>query len=170
MDKLKILESCITESVRRVIYSVSVRQAIRDTSIECVDKTVINLRKGDMLIYPAFLKHFDPDLFGPNPHAYKYDRFIKKTNQPKAPSVMLFGCGTHMCPGRYLQMNEIKQLVALIIQYMDIEFINMTPKDKADYRERLPYDYSKFFSTGGPKRGYEHKFQIKYSYRNLDVN
>ncbi|CAF3350355.1 unnamed protein product [Rotaria sp. Silwood2] len=83
LDRLKILESCITEAIRRVIYSVSQCQAIRDTSIECVDKTTIKLRKSDMLIYPAFLKHFDPNLFGPNPHGYQYNRFIKKKQSTK---------------------------------------------------------------------------------------
>ena len=122
-----------------------------------------------MLVYPGFLKHFDPNLFGPNPYEYQYDRFIKKDNQTKAPSIMLFGCGTHMCPGRFWAINEIKILVALIIQHMDIEFVNMTEKDKDDCRKKLPYDYTKFVASGGPKKGYEHKFDIKYSYKNLDV-
>ena len=46
----------------------------------------------------------------------------------------------------------------------------MTSKDRDKYRERLPYDHSKFFSTVGPKKSYEHKFQMKYSYKNLDDN
>jgi oxysterol 7-alpha-hydroxylase len=169
LAKLKILESCINESIRRVLNVVSTRQAITNTTIESSDKTKVGLRKGDMLVYPAFVKHFDPNLFGENPYAYQYDRFVKKDNQPKAPSVMLFGCGTHMCPGRYWAVNEIKMLVALIIQHMDIEFVNMTEQDKDDYRKKLPYDYSKFVSSGGPKKGHEHKFDIKYSYKNLDL-
>ena len=122
-----------------------------------------------MVLYPAFLKHLNPKLFGPEPYAYKYDRFVKKPDQPKAPSVMLFGCGVHMCPGRYLAVNEIKILVALIVQHMDIEFINITEQDKHDYRKRLPYDYSKLISSGGPQHGYEHKFDIKYSYKNIFI-
>ncbi len=170
LAKLKILESCIYESMRRILNVVSTRQAMTNTTIECLDKTKVGLRKGDMLIYPAFLKHFDPNLFGSNPYEHQYDRFVKKPNQPKAPSVMLFGCGTHMCPGRYWAVNEIKTLVALIVQHMDIEFINMTEQDKADYRKKLPYDYTKFVSSGGAKKGYEHKFDIKYSYKNLDMD
>ncbi|CAF4019721.1 unnamed protein product, partial [Rotaria sp. Silwood1] len=76
--------------------------------------------------------------------------------------VMLFGCGTHMCPGRFWAINEIKMLITVIIQHMDIEFINMTEQDKDDYRKKLPYDYTKLVSSGGPKQGYEHKFDIKY--------
>lgn len=168
LSKLKILESCINESIRRTLYSVATRQAVTDTTIECIDKTKVSLRKGDMLIYPAFIKHFDPTLFGSNPYSFQYDRFIKKSNQSKPASTMFFGCGTHMCPGRYWAINEIKILVALIIQHMDIEFINMTEQDKEEYRKKLPYDYSKFVSSGGPKKGYEYKFDIKYSYKNLD--
>ncbi len=41
--------------------------------------------------------------------------------------------------------------------------MNMTELDKEDYRKRLPYDYSKLASSSGPKKGYEHKFNIKYS-------
>jgi oxysterol 7-alpha-hydroxylase len=169
LAKLKILESCINESIRHVLSVASMRQAMRNTTVECLDNTKIGLRKGDMLVYPAFMKHFDPNIFGPNPYGYQYDRFVKKDNQPKAPSVMLFGCGIYMCPGRYWAINEIKMLVALIIQHMDIEFINMTEQDKDDYRKKLPYDYTKYVSSGGPKKGYEHKFDIKYSYKNFDV-
>ncbi|CAF3079356.1 unnamed protein product [Rotaria sp. Silwood2] len=168
LSNLKILESCINESMRRVRNATSTRQAMVDTTIECLDKTKIGLRKGDMLVYPAFLKNLDPNLFGSNPYGYKYDRFVKKPNQAKAPSIMIFGCGTHTCPGRFWAMNEIKMLVALIIQHMDIEFIHMTEKDKDDYRKKLPYDFSKFISSGGPKKGHEHKFDIKYSYKNFD--
>ena len=169
LAKLKVLESCINESIRRTIYVISTRQAMTNTTIECLDKTKIGLRKGDMLIYPAFLKHFDPNLFGPNPYEYQYDRFVKKANQPKGPSVMLFGCGTHTCPGRFLAINEIKMLAALIIHHMDIEFVNMTEEDRDEYRKKLPYDYAKIVTSGGPKKGYEHKFDIKYSYKNMDI-
>ncbi|CAF2092447.1 unnamed protein product [Rotaria magnacalcarata] len=80
---------------------------------------------------------------------------------------MIYGGGLHTCPGRFWVMNQIKILVTLIIQHMNIEFINMTDKDKEDYRKRLPYDYSKFASAGGPKKVYKNKFDIKYSYKNL---
>ena len=169
LAKLPILESCINESIRRVFNIISLREVIKNTTIESVDKTKIGLRKGDVLIYPGFLKHFDPYLFGPNPYEYQYDRFVKEDNQTKAPAIMLFGCGTHMCPGRFWAINEIKILVALIIQHMDIEFVNMTEKDKDDCRKKLPYDYTKFVASGGPKKGYKHKFDIQYSYKNLDI-
>ena len=169
LAKLKVLESCINETMRRTIYAISTRQAIRNTTVECSDKTTIGFRKGDMVIYPAFLKHFDPNLFGPKPYEYQYDRFVKKANQPNAPSVMPFGCGIHMCPGRFLAINEIKMLVALLFQHMDIEFVHMTEEDKEEYRKKLPYDYAKMVTSGGPKKGYEHKFDMKYSYKNMDI-
>ena len=59
------------------------------TTIECSDGTKVGLRKGDTLIYPACLKHHDPDLFGSNPYAYQYNRFIIQPDQPKPPSTML---------------------------------------------------------------------------------
>lgn len=166
LHKLKILESCIYETLRRISNAVSTRQAIENTTVECVDKTKIGLRKGDMLIYPAFLKHFDTNLFGPNPSEYQYDRFVKKS---KAPSVMIFGCGAHMCPGRFWAINEVKMLVALIVEHMEIHFVQMTETDRQAFRKKLPYDYTKFLSSGGPKKGYEHKFDISYSYRSLPV-
>ena len=170
LAKLSTLESCVNESMRRTSYVFSTRQAMKSTTIECLDKTKIGLRKSDMLVYPAFLRHTDPDLFGPHPYRYQYDRFIKRPNQTKVPSVMLFGCGAHTCPGRYWAINEIKLLVALIVQHMDIEFVNMTEHDRDTFRERLPYDYSKIVAIGGAKKGYEHKFDIKYSYKNLNMD
>ena len=165
LAKLKVLESCINETMRRVLNTGSTRQAMVDTTVECLDKTKIGLRKGDMVVYPAFLKHFDPTLFGPNPYGYQYDRFVKKANQSKAPSLMMFGCGTHMCPGRYWAVNEIKMLIAFIIQHMNVELINMGETDKEAYRQKLPYDYSKFVSSGGPKEEHAKKFDIDYSYK-----
>ena len=45
LAKLKILDSCITESIRRVRNSTSQRQAMTSTTIECTDKTKVGLRK-----------------------------------------------------------------------------------------------------------------------------
>ena len=170
LSKLTVLESCISESMRRTSYTFSTRQAKTNTTIQCLDKTKIGLRKGDMLIYPAFLRHVDPDLFGPHPYRYQFDRFVKRSNQPKVPSVLLFGCGAHTCPGRYWAINMIKMLVALIVQRMDIEFVNMTEQDKDEFQTRLPYDYSKLAVLAGPKKGYKHKFEVKYSYKNVNIN
>ena len=170
LAKLKILESCIHDTIRRVSNGISTRQAMTNTTIECSDKSKIGLRKGDMLIYPTFLKHFDPDLFGPNPYEYQYDRYVKRPHHSKVPSVMLFGCGPHTCPGRYWAINEIKIYVALVIQHMNIEFINITEQDKADFRKKLPYDYTKIVSSGGPKKVHKHKFDIKYSYKNTNID
>ena len=82
LDKLKILESCINETIRWVLNIAATRQATVDTTVECSDKTQIGVRKGDMVLYP---------------------------------------------------------------------------------------DYSKLISSGGPQHGYEHKFDIKYSYKNIFI-
>jgi cytochrome P450 len=167
LSQLKILDSCIQETMRRIMSSVSTRQAMTNTTIECSDKTKIGLRKGDMLIYPAFLKHFDVNLFGPNPYEYQYDRFVRKLRTNKMPSLKLFGYGKHTCPGQQWAINEIKILVLLILQHMDIQFVQLTDIDQHNYRKKLPYDYSKWVSSGGPKKGHENKFLIRYSYKNL---
>ncbi|CAF2048061.1 unnamed protein product [Rotaria magnacalcarata] len=39
LTKLKILDSCINETIRRVFQAVSVREAVKNTTIECLDKT-----------------------------------------------------------------------------------------------------------------------------------
>ena len=165
LSKLKILESCINETMRRILNTVSTRQAMTNTTVECLDKTKIGLRKGDMLIYPAFVKHFDPTLFGPDPYEYQYDRFVKKAHQSKAPSLMIFGCGHRMCPGRYWAVHEIKILVAFVIRHMNLDLINISEADRDAYRKKLPHDYSKFISSGGPKKGHEKNFDIEYSYK-----
>ena len=166
LSQMTTLDSCINETMRRVFYAISTRQAVRKTEIECSDQTKIGLRKGDMLVYPAFLKHFDPELFGPNPFEYQYDRFIAQ-NQARPPPLMVFGCGTHKCPGRFWAINEIKILIILVLRHFSIRFINRTNDDENRFRQRLPFDYSKFISTGGPTEDQWAKFEIEYSYHGL---
>ncbi len=48
-----------------------------------MDKTKIGLRKGDVLIYPGFLKHFDLYLFGPNSWISMIDSSKKTIRQKR---------------------------------------------------------------------------------------
>ncbi|CAF1991699.1 unnamed protein product [Rotaria magnacalcarata] len=54
LTKLKILESCINETLRRVFNAVVIREALVDTTIECLDKTKEDHSKATRSIFRSF--------------------------------------------------------------------------------------------------------------------
>ncbi|CAF1344038.1 unnamed protein product [Didymodactylos carnosus] len=163
LNKLQILDSCINETLRRTFMGLTQRQASENVSLTCNDGTIIGLRKNDLLTYPSLIKHLDPQLF-PQPYTFQYDRFIKQQEKKTVPSIMIFGCGKRMCPGRYWAINEIKMLVALVLTQMNVELL-MDDWYKKKLCERLEYEYTGLLTNGGPKKKYCEQFRIKYSYK-----
>ncbi|CAF5125408.1 unnamed protein product, partial [Rotaria sp. Silwood1] len=47
--------------MRRVSPSVTQRQAGQNVIVTCTDGTQIGIRKNDIVVYPAILKHFDSE-------------------------------------------------------------------------------------------------------------
>ncbi|CAF1347842.1 unnamed protein product [Didymodactylos carnosus] len=171
LNKLQILDSCINETLRRTVLSMSTREATENITITDSDGTLIGLRKHDILAYPSLVKHYDSDLF-PQPYTFQYNRFVKEQHQQngkKIPSTIVFGCGKRMCPGRYWAVNEIKMLLALVITNMNIELL-MDESYRKKLCERLEYQYTGVLSNGGPIKQHHDQFKIKYSCRNIDVN
>ena len=178
IGELHLLDSCIQETMRRIFPSMTLRQAAENTSVTCTDGTQMGVRKNDVIIYPALVKHFDSKVslnftlslsckyfsrkVYDHPYEYRHDRFVKQ--QLKAPPLLLFGTGSRMCPGRYWAINEIKMLLAIILSKLDIELL-MNEDYKEKMRTRLECQLSRVFLNMGPHEKDKHQFRMRYSIR-----
>ncbi|CAF4918427.1 unnamed protein product, partial [Rotaria sp. Silwood1] len=159
LDELRILDSCIHETMRRISPSVTQRQAGQNVIVTCTDGTQIGIRKNDIVVYPSILKHFDSEIYD-HPYEYHYDRFIKQ--QSKVLPLILFGMGSRMCPGRYWAINKIKLFLAIVLIKLDIQLL-MDDDYKQKMRTRLNFQLSNLFTNLGPHEKDKHQFRIRYS-------
>lgn len=80
-----------------------------------------------------------------SPQEFRFDRFVedgkKKTaffkNGKKLKYYLLpFGFGASKCPGRFLAIVEVKQLLVVLLTYFDLEIIDGKPME-ANYSRLL---------------------------------
>uniref|UniRef100_A0A8C5Q1W8 25/26-hydroxycholesterol 7alpha-hydroxylase n=1 Tax=Leptobrachium leishanense TaxID=445787 RepID=A0A8C5Q1W8_9ANUR len=131
LDSLVVLGSAINESLRLCSASMNIRVVQEDFALELEGDQAYNLRKGDIVaIYPPTL-HKDPEVYE-DPEAYKYDRYIEdgkekttfyKKGKKLKHFLMPFGSGATKCPGRFFAVNEIKQFLAVIVLYLEMEMV-----------------------------------------------
>ncbi|CAB4383673.1 unnamed protein product [Rhizophagus irregularis] len=75
------------------------------------------------------LIHKSPE-FWENPDDFILKRFLKETNNEIAKNTFIpFGCGTRMCPGRYMPMAELKTLLILLFRKYDVELVDNVSKE-----------------------------------------
>ncbi|XP_073535463.1 cytochrome P450 7B1 isoform X2 [Phyllobates terribilis] len=132
LDSLILLGSAINESLRLCSASMNIRVVQEDFLLELEDDQSVNLRKGDFVaMYPPTL-HKDPEVFE-DPEEYKYDRFVEDGKEKTAffkkgkklkTFLMPFGSGATKCPGRFFAVNEIKQFLAVLVVYLDMELLD----------------------------------------------
>ncbi|XP_069477216.1 cytochrome P450 7B1 isoform X2 [Ambystoma mexicanum] len=129
LDSLVYLGSAIHESFRMCTASMNIRVVQEDFVLKLEGEQRAALRKGDFVaLFPQTL-HNDPEVYS-DPEVYKFDRFVengaeKNTFYKKGKKLkyylMPFGSGVSMCPGRFFAVNEIKQFLALMVTYFDLE-------------------------------------------------
>lgn len=111
------------ETLRLSGWAASVRLITQDTTIG--GKL---LRKGNRVIVPHRLLHFDESIFGPEPHRFRPERWNDK-NLERSPSWRPFGGGQTMCSGRYLARFSATTFVAMLLQRFDVEMVgSSSPK------------------------------------------
>ncbi|KAM4687309.1 cytochrome P450 7B1 [Discoglossus pictus] len=135
LDSLVYLGSAIKETFRLCSASMNIRVVQDDFLLELEGNQAVSLRKGDFVaLYPPTL-HKDPEVYE-DPEEYKYDRFVEnghekttfyKNGKKLKYFLMPFGSGVSQCPGRFFAMNEIKQFLAVLVMYVDMELIDTKP-------------------------------------------
>ncbi|XP_046498120.1 cytochrome P450 7B1 isoform X1 [Equus quagga] len=134
LDSLVYLESTILEVLRLCSFSVIMRFVEEDLTLPSETGDYC-LRKGDSIaIFPAALHH-DPEIYEA-PEEFRFDRFVedgkKKTTFFKGGKklkyyLLPFGFGASKCPGRFLAIMEIKQLLVVLLTYFDLEIMDQKP-------------------------------------------
>ncbi|XP_076832838.1 cytochrome P450 7A1 [Brachyhypopomus gauderio] len=133
LDTMPVLDSIIKEAMRLSSASLNVRVAKEDFLLHLDSNESYRIRKDDVIaLYPQML-HFDPEIYD-DPLTYKYDRFLDENRQEKTSFhrggrklryyYMPFGSGVTKCPGRFFAVHEIKQFLALVLSYFEIELLD----------------------------------------------
>ncbi|XP_062978813.1 7-alpha-hydroxycholest-4-en-3-one 12-alpha-hydroxylase-like isoform X1 [Elgaria multicarinata webbii] len=133
MIKTPLLDSAIEETLRLKGSTFIFRTVMQEMDIKMADGKEYTFRRGDDLVLLPFLAlQTDPEIH-PDPHTFKYDRFVtpdgikkefyKNGNKLKYHS-MPFGGGTGLCPGRFFAVYEMKMFVFLMLAYFDMELVN----------------------------------------------
>uniref|UniRef100_G1SDA9 25/26-hydroxycholesterol 7alpha-hydroxylase n=2 Tax=Oryctolagus cuniculus TaxID=9986 RepID=G1SDA9_RABIT len=134
LDSLVYLESVIFETFRLCSFSGTIRVIEEDLTLSSETGNFC-LRKGDMLCVLPAVTHTDPEIFEA-PEEFRFDRFTedgkKKTTFFKGERKIKyylspFGFGASKCPGRFFAVSEIKQLLVLLLTYLDLELIDDKP-------------------------------------------
>ncbi|OWK04239.1 hypothetical protein Celaphus_00016281 [Cervus elaphus hippelaphus] len=160
LDSLVYLESTVLEVLRLCSFSGIFRFVQEDLTLHLESQDCC-LRKGDfVVIFPPILHH-DPEIFEA-PDEFRFDRFTengkKKTAFFKRGKKLKyyhlpFGLGVSKCPGRFLAMVEIKQLLVVLLTYFDLEIIDNKP---------LELNYSRFlFGIPYPDSDVSFRYKIK---------
>lgn len=128
LDRMEKLDSCISETLRLISSPLPMRQAMADISIELISGGAVELKKGQYAaMYPRHM-HLHPEIYA-NPDQFQWDRFLGKQKPHSFSyqgellkySLLPFGIGLSMCPGRHFARNEFKVVTALVLNWCDID-------------------------------------------------
>ncbi|KAJ3579981.1 hypothetical protein NPX13_g573 [Xylaria arbuscula] len=118
------------ETLRFAGWGASVRRVTCDTILGGK-----RLRKGNRVMVPHRLLHFDEQIFGHDTAAWKPERWLDTEagrKLPNSPSWKPFGGGKTKCSGRFLAKYFVTAFVATLLRRFDIETIGDLPIPEAD--------------------------------------
>ncbi|XP_053118949.1 7-alpha-hydroxycholest-4-en-3-one 12-alpha-hydroxylase-like [Hemicordylus capensis] len=166
LDQIKtpLLDSAVEETLRLRAGPFLFRSVMQDMDLKMDDGREYFLRKGDqLLLFPFVGLQMDPEIH-PDPHTFKYDRFLNpdgtkrefsKNGKKLKYHSMPWGAGPSMCPGRFFAVSEMKLFVILLLLYFDMELVNVE-------EEIPPVDVSRYgFGTTHPSCDIQFKFRVK---------
>jgi cytochrome P450 len=125
VEKCPKVDAIWNETLRLSGWSASVRLITEDTTIG--DKL---MRKGNRVLVPHRLLHFDENTFGGNTHEFRPDRW--KKHLTRNPSWRPFGGGKTTCSGRFLARFSVTTYVATLLRRFDINMLDNPHFPKAD--------------------------------------
>ncbi|TVY90633.1 Beta-amyrin 11-oxidase [Lachnellula willkommii] len=114
------------ETLRLSGWAASVRLITEDTVIG--GKL---MSKGNRVMVPHRLLHFDESIFGEDPQDFRPERWQKEC-LARSPSWRPFGGGQTMCSGRFLAGYSVTTFAATLLQRFDIELVGNPPIPQAD--------------------------------------
>ncbi|XP_067833204.1 cytochrome P450 7A1-like, partial [Heptranchias perlo] len=165
LDSMTAMGSLINEALRLSSASIMLRVATENVVLTLDLDAKLAIRKGDQIcLYPQQL-HLDPEVYE-DPLEFKYDRFLDENGKEKTTFYkngrklkyyfMPFGSGVSMCPGRYFAVNEIKQFLALLLCFYDMELLDASAPSP-------PLDNSRAgFGILQPSHDVQFRYRLKY--------
>ncbi|KAI3317207.1 putative cytochrome p450 [Xylariaceae sp. AK1471] len=123
------------ETLRVSGWAASVRLVTADTVIGGK-----YMRKGNRVMVPHRLLHFDEGIFGEEPHMFRPGRWIQKkaddgsgtSSLARSPSWRPFGGGKTMCSGRFLARFSVTTFVATFLRRFDVQLVGSPPCPRVD--------------------------------------
>ena len=117
-----LLNSTFKEMLRYYTHTATNRAVLSD--IILADR--YRLKKGSILCIPGATVHFNPNVWGPDAHVFKPDRFLprpdgKKTAPSGAGAWRVWGGGATICPGRHFASQEVTAILAMCVARFEIE-------------------------------------------------
>lgn len=137
LSALPFVEACAHETMRlKPVAPLLIVQAARDGVVGGIRIPAGHLLM--LLMRPAATdeRHF------PDAHAFDPERWLADGAPGRAASsakrvAMPFGAGPRLCPGRYLAMQEIKMVIAMLLGGFEIESVRT--RDGGEPREHLSF-------------------------------
>lgn len=122
------------ETLRLAGWAASVRLVTQDVVIG--NKL---MRKGNRVMVPHRLLHFDESVFGADIRTFRPQRWLdtegdrKVPNKlPQSPSWRPFGGGKTKCSGRFLAKHFVTAFVATLLRRFDIDMVGNPPMPQPD--------------------------------------
>ncbi|NXK80124.1 CP8B1 hydroxylase, partial [Amazona guildingii] len=165
LNQTPVLDSALEETLRLVAAPILIRAVLEDISLKTSSGTEYTLRKGDRVaLFPHLSVQMNPEIH-PEPHEFKYDRFINpdgtkkyfyKNGKRLKYFNMPWGAGVSICPGRFFASAEIKMFVFLMLSLYDLELVNR--------EEEIPaIDISRWgFGTMQPVRDVRFRYRLRF--------
>ncbi|KAM4687639.1 cytochrome P450 7A1 [Discoglossus pictus] len=137
LDDMPVLDSIIKESMRLSSASLNIRVAKNNFALQLDSNKTYNIRKDDIVAFYPQMVHLSPEVYE-DPLTFKHDRYLDENGKEKTNFFLggrklkyyyvPFGSGKTKCPGRHFAVHEIKQLLALLISYFDMELVEKNVK------------------------------------------
>lgn len=135
LDQMVVIKSVWYEAIRLYLFQFSARDVVKDIEYETKapqgQKQIYLLKAGTRIMPNLAIRHHDPDVFD-DPEQFQWDRFVPdpktgkppvfttKDGEPIDEPVVLFGGGTHKCPGRFFIEYEMKSFLANVFSKYDV--------------------------------------------------
>lgn len=137
IDQLEYVEACIHETMRlKPVGPLNVVQALRDTQVAGVrvprGTMVWCVMRHDTVAeqYFADAARFQPQRWLTTPNGNASASAAKRVSMP-------FGAGPRVCPGRFLALQEMKMVVAMLLFHFDV--LSVTTARRGGPREHLAF-------------------------------
>ncbi|KAF9777145.1 hypothetical protein IL306_004571 [Fusarium sp. DS 682] len=126
------VHACYQESLRLYLHSIGNRRVMEDTKIQDAQGHSYLLKKGFDIQWSPSVTHFIDEIWGPDAHIFKPERFLDVSTQDEKKrrgSLLSFGGGKHLCPGRKFAFTEILGFVSVVALSFEVEGL-ILPKSK----------------------------------------